>query len=197
MPCEWCAAEAWFSVSLMSIFKQQQPLGRSNAACLYLGLHIFYENAWWTHTISMRNTWCWDTLFAEEGQLIYKKKFLIRISGALMKINTSESSDFWSFIWAEVLCCYNKSSLNISWWASYVFLNMWLTTLKKYNTEWTNPDKFHAKYLQQEKCDYGKLLDWSRMLSTLSAHCQPWLLFFLSMWYEEFNNISVPRCGPI
>lgn len=73
-------------------------------------------------------------------------------------------------------------------------LNVPLTTVKKYNTEGTKPEKFHVKYLQQEECDYGKLLEWSRMPNTLSASAL--IIIFLSMWYGEFINISAPRCRP-
>lgn len=56
---------------------------------------------------------------------------------------------------------------------------MWLTTVKKSNTEQTKPEKFNVKYLKQEGCDYDKALDWSRMPSTLSASLSALIIILL------------------
>lgn len=109
MPCGWlnlrCAAGTWLSVSLMGIFSHRQPLRRSNTACLQLGLWRFLCGCVISTSSKDEERLVWDTLFSEEGELIYTKKTLIKISGQSVKINSCKSTDSWAFQWAEVLWC--------------------------------------------------------------------------------------------
>ena len=129
---------------------------------------FFRVDVWWAHPVRMGNTWCWDTVFSEEGQLIYREK-----GGRwrLVTIKEAISEHFSGLKCGGVRIKINWASLGrlFAW-----LLNEWLTTIRRYDPEWTKLEKSHVKYQQQEQydCDTNqcsKLSEESRTSSTFLA----------------------------
>lgn len=150
LPCGWLnfrrATEAWLSVSLMGMFGHRQPEEKQYCTSMDFLMWVYEMSipSKGEERLVLRHD------FSEERQLI--KKTVIKILGRSVKINNCKSSDSWAFQRAEVLCVGIKPNWSSPGRLFDRILNVWLTTLRKNDTEWAKPENSYVKYQQQEQC---------------------------------------------